>query len=419
MTYIEFYDNTEAENICACLAYTPDRVILVGPKLELLQDRAERYQELLEKRNICPQIICRCINKNNMKTIVDALSELVETYDDCAFDLTGGEDLYLTAVGIVTERYSARDIQMHRFNFQSGAVYDCDMDGVNLLQMQQPKLSVEENIRLYGGAVVYEDNQPGTTPIWDIDPEFGEDIRAMWRICSDPGRKKPEQQWNAQINTLCAADELMPKGSDPLFTRVSVQQLRSHLEYAGADFVYIPEILNALRDEGLLERFYYDGDTLELVYKNAQVKKCLTKAGQILEMAIYLAALETQEDGEPAYQDVINGVCIDWDGRIKPKNKDTRNEIDVLMMHGMVPVFVSCKNGEVLKDELYKLNTVAQYFGGRYAMKVLVAPALHYLHNAAQIKERAEEFGIRVVDDLSCKSWEDLLRIVKSFWRNK
>lgn len=418
MTYIEFYDNNEVENICACLAYAPERLILVGPKLDLLQDRKERYRELLEKHGIKPEILCRCINRNQIKVIIDQLSELVETYEDCAFDLTGGEDLYLAAVGIVTERYSARNIQLHRFNLQSGVVYDCDLDGENLLENHQPQISVEENIQLYGGEIVYENEQAGTTPSWNMTPEFSEDIRAMWKICTDPERKKAEQEWNVQIDTLGAAASLMPAGSDPLFTRVSVQALRNHMEYSTKKYVHIPEILEALRDKGMLTRYCYDGDTLEVVYKDIQVKKCLTMAGRLLEMVIYLAALEANKDGKPVYQDALNGVCIDWDGRIKPKNKDTRNEIDVLMMHGMIPVFVSCKNGGIDNEELYKLNTVSQYFGGRYAMKVLVAPALRYLGGADLIKDRAAEFDIRVVDELP-ENWDKLCRTVGSFWSNK
>ena len=418
MTYIEFYDNNEAENICACLAYAPERLILVGPKLELLQDRKERYRALLKARNMEPEIICRCINRNKIKVIIDQLSELVETYDDCAFDLTGGEDLYLTAVGIVTERYSARNIQMHRFNLQSGAVYDCDLDGENLLQMNQPHISVDENIKLYGGEIVYEKEQTGTTPSWDITPEFAEDIRAMWRICTDPSRWKAEQEWNVQIDTLGAAASLMPKNCDPLVTRVSVLALRNHMEHTTKKYVHIPEILEALREAGLLTHYCHDDDTLEIVYKDIQVQRCLTMAGRLLEMVIYLASLEAKKDGKPVYQDAVNGVCIDWDGTIKPKNKDTRNEIDVLMMHGMIPVFVSCKNGGIDNEELYKLNTVAQYFGGRYAMKVLVAPALRYLGGANLIKERAAEFNIRVVDELP-ENWDKLCRTVGSFWSNK
>jgi len=417
MTYVEFYDSNEAENICACLAYTPERLILVGPKGELLEDRKLRYQALLSPRGIEPEIICRTVNRNQIKVIIDQLSELVETYDDIAFDLTGGEDLYLTAVGIVTERYSARNIQMHRFNFQSGTVYDCDLDGVNLLHMQQPEISVKENVELYGGKLVYEDEQPGTTPAWDMNPEFMEDIRVMWRICTDPERKKAEQEWNVQIDTLGAAAGLMPEDGDPLFTRVNIQTLSNHMEHSKKKYVYIPKILEDLRDKGLLTRYCYDGDTLEVVYKNLQVKKCLTTAGRLLEMVIYLATLEAKKDGELVYQDTVNGACIDWDGKIKQANKDTRNEIDVLMMHGMIPVFVSCKNGIVENEELYKLNSVAQYFGGRYAKKVLVAPALRYLGSEQLIKERAGELDIRVVDELS-DNWEKLCRTVGSFWSN-
>ena len=48
-----------------------------------------------------------------------------------------------------------------------------------------------------------------------------------------------------------------------------------------------------------------------------------------------------------------------------PRPQETKNEIDVMLMRGVVPVFVSCKNGAVKMDELYKLDTVAQRFGGR------------------------------------------------------
>lgn len=37
MTYIEFFDKTASENICASLANAPDRVVLVGDKMKLLQ----------------------------------------------------------------------------------------------------------------------------------------------------------------------------------------------------------------------------------------------------------------------------------------------------------------------------------------------------------------------------------------------
>ena len=68
---------------------------------------------------------------------------------------------------------------------------------------------------------------------------------------------------------------------------------------------------------------------------------------------------------------------IDWDGIVHhgaPGGvKDTKNEIDVMLMHGLTPVFVSCKNGAIKEIELYKLNTVAERFGGEFAKKLLVS----------------------------------------------
>ena len=90
------------------------------------------------------------------------------------------------------------------------------------------------------------------------------------------------------------------------------------------------------------------------------------------------------------------GVCIDWDG--ETKGADTENEIDVMMMRGMIPVFVSCKNGFVETDELYKLATVAERFGGKYAKKALVASSLDLGSSFGKIlKQRADEMGIMIL----------------------
>ena len=47
-----------------------------------------------------------------------------------------------------------------------------------------------------------------------------------------------------------------------------------------------------------------------------------------------------------------------------------------MLMRGVIPVFVSCKNGAVDSNELYKLNTVADRFGSIYAKKIIAATYL-------------------------------------------
>ena len=133
--------------------------------------------------------------------------------------------------------------------------------------------------------------------------------------------------------------------------------------------------------------------------KNEQVKRCLTVAGQILELmvAFGLQALRDKK-GKPIYHEVRVGVVIDWKGLNTQESKQIVNEIDVVAMNGAIPLFVSCKNGEFNVDELYKLNTVTEYFGAPYAKMALVAADMSSLGDRADyLKSRMSRLGIRYI----------------------
>ena len=85
----------------------------------------------------------------------------------------------------------------------------------------------------------------------------------------------------------------------------------------------------------------------------------------------------------------------------------------------MIPVFVSCKNGCVETEELYKLSAVAEKFGGEYAKKVLIATALDERgSNADYLRERARDMNIRLVEKIQDADDSELQRIIRSFWSN-
>lgn len=172
MTYIEFFDKTLIENICASLTNPPERVILVGDKKKLLESQAQRYTRILHTRGHEVEFLYKTANKNSIQNVLEVLSEIVETYEDCVFDLTGGEEIYLVASGIIYERYKDKNIQMHRFNLRNNTIQDCDFDGETILESTLPELTVEENIRVYGGEVVWDDLKTDTTPKWNMDDDF-------------------------------------------------------------------------------------------------------------------------------------------------------------------------------------------------------------------------------------------------------
>ena len=138
-------------------------------------------------------------------------------------------------------------------------------------------------------------------------------------------------------------------------------------------------------------------------------------------MIVYAVAGGLKEqDGQPVYGDARNGVTIDWDGEYYEEEEtgNTINEIDVILMHDALPIFISCKNGDVTAEELFKFHTVAEHFGGQYARKVLVATAIKGLKKEANIRQRTRDLHICFVDDLQELDNAELAKRLKNLWNN-
>lgn len=397
MTYIEFFDRNSIENIFSSLAANPERVILVGSNRKILAKYAAIYKEILSEKGKNIEFLCRSVNRNSLHSTIEVFSEIVNTYDNCVFDLSGGDEIFLAASGMIRERYDDKGVRLHRFNIKSNSVTECDCNGVKVHRKAVPSFSVEDNIRVYGGRVM--DAQLGFFGE-NFTDGFKKDICDMWDIC-----KKDVSAWNRQINFLEALEaKRLPCGNG----------LTTFLDKEGFSSVskkYInEEIIKALVEKGLLKKFYENNGTLEVVYKNPDIKKCLTKAGLALELKITATAQKLD-----LYGDVKNGVQIDWDGRTSSDGYDTENEIDVMMMCGVLPVFVSCKNGLVEMEELYKLSSVAHRFGGKYAKKVLVATALGKTGETAHyIRQRAQDMNIILLENIQNLTEKELEKALAS-----
>lgn len=412
MTIIEFFDKTAIENILSTLLCAPDRVIFVGNNRKQMKRAIEKYREVLDGRGI--RVVFEepvSANRNNLQHIVEKLSVIVNTYDDCVFNLDGGEELYLVAVGMVAQKYPDR-IRLARFNIRNNTMVDCDADGNDMLSAPIA-VSIRENVRIYGGAVVESDQHSDGTYPWDMNEDFRRDLHTMWEIAC-----RYQKSWNGQINTLGCVDRLDPQDKPLDFH--AVRDKVEHLMARNGDYYSMhPNILQALEREGLIEWLAMDAEEVEFVFKNHQVKRCLTKAGQILELMVTMAAMDAVEDDQtPVYQDVQCGVYMDWDGEIQPEGAtDVANEIDVMLMKGAVPVFISCKNGFLEADELYKLAQIAHRFGGKYAKKVLIATQLDKMGSKGKyIHARAKDMGIRVVDDFDDMNYEQMKKLMKGLW---
>ena len=390
MTVIEFFDKSPIENIVSSFTVCPDKIIFIGDA-KAVKRSLPLYEKFLNAKGLQIKMDKRSVNKSNLWDIVQKLSAIVEAEEECIFDLTGGEDLILVALGIVFQNYrDKKKIHMHRFNISNGTILDCDCDG-EVHYCGTPRLTVKENIMLHGGIVERFSAENAETC-----RACSKDIDAAWKIsCENPSL------WNVRIGLLKEFQKYKADVENPLRVYIDISYASSCIRNFRDKLGYVGTLLQSARAVGLIRDYLVDEESLSFTYVNALVKEMFSNEGAVLELKISHLAREMTNKGTTVFGDVLRGVVIDWDGMIHEQDdseKDTVNEIDVLAMKGMVPVFISCKNGSFKDEELYKLHTVASRFGGTHARKLLVcSDGKDRLENFSYLDQRATDMGIKIV----------------------
>lgn len=417
MTLIEIFDKTPVENIITTLAFKPDRVVFVGSDQRKIYREIELYKTVLAGRGIKSEMSVRAVPKNNLDGIVRGLYDIVSDPDeDYVVDFSGGDESSLVAIGMILgdPKLKAKRIYAFRINAISrhGVLFEAvyGEDGERRIEREtydfssgtQVYLTAEENITIHGGRVF------GRGIRISRGDEVCRDIDVMWEMC----RKNPVE-WNAEINTFSAETASYSEGGLYLIPRDSIGGGRDRVK---------SEIWETSVKEGLVIIDEEKSTTSAVVfkYKNKIVEECLSKSGSVLEYYTYKTALEAEKDGEPLFDDAEIGIIIGWDN----DPSGTRNEIDVMLMRGMLPVFISCKNGDIKSDELYKLETVAKQFGGDYSEKALVSSAFFdptsrvYAGDkgASNFRDRAGDMGVRLISMVHKRDADalkkDILRLI-------
>lgn len=393
MTVIEFFDKSPIENIISAFTICPEKIIFIGDT-KIIGKSLPLYKSFLAEKSLNIEMVAISVNKNNVRDIVNKLSSIVEAEKECVFDLTGGEDLLLVAIGIVFHTYQGKKkIHMHRFNIQNGTVWDCDEDGI-VPYCGTPTLSVKEMVLIYGGIVSQTATEDKT-----LLSAHAEDIKKIWDLCRDnPGL------WNFQVGILNEFQKYSAVTDDPLQIYVGFSYASQYIKNMSGKEEYLRSLLNQMSRVGLIRALRQDGETLSFAYANTFVKSCVSKAGDILETKILQVAGDMQEGGNPYFCDAQRGVSIDWDGTVHADDdseKDTFNEIDVILMRKLTPIFISCKNGDFDDKELYKLNTVSTRFGGAFAKKILVCSDFRKRNEKYEyLKQRAIDMNIQIIEDI-------------------
>ena len=363
MTLISFFDEDPLDNIGDILYLKPDTCVFIGESSVISKQRRKTINRFLSSRGLPTQTKFFTILCGDMEEAKDRLARLVMEYPDCIFDVTGGTEMMIALAGIVAEKC---EIPIYQRKGQS-----CEIlwqRGCKLSPTAE-FLTVSEVVSLHSGSILH------SYPMPKFDGELRKWIPVLWNV----SRKNPEA-YNSLCNGLAF---LMGKNE----SSKALELVVSSQSYDRAPSIDT-ELLRSLEKAGLIRDLDADWGGLSLQFRSQEIRDVLTKAGLLLELATCLAA--EQADDRAA------GVSLDWDGA-DPEDSviQTRNELDVMLTFGIVPVCISCKNGLATKEALYELDTVSRHFAGRFAVRILVASYVDRDSKSVEhLMQRAKDMNI-------------------------
>lgn len=372
MTLISFFDEDPLDNVGDLLYLQPKRCVFLGNDVLMSKRRRRNLEHFVAQRGLGMELQFRALPQGDMERTVCLLRELVTEYPDSILDVSGGTEMFLVAAGIIIGNYDIPAYQRKGKNEQLLWKYGCEPE------MRAATLSVREVIELHAGLQV----ESAAFPRWELTERLKKDVLTLWQLA-----KEAPVAWNNTCEAL-AKFCMESMAEDPLQIAVTSQSGRqAFLQLDNAMFV------------GLMEGGYilevdlaWNGVTFH--FRDESVRRILTKAGNLLELYTCIAA-DWADD-----RDI--GLPLDWDGKcLDDGSTETRNELDVMLTVGLLPVCISCKNGICTKEALYELETVGRRFGGRYTKKILVATYIHQNElSRRSIEQRANDMKITLIADV-------------------
>ena len=391
MTLIELFDPCQLENAAGVMLLRPERAVYIGYADEMTESRRSALTRFLKKNAGTRFVEYVNVPHGDFTEIERAVAYIANKYaDSCVFDLSGGDELIAAAFGAVAQVMKL-------------CMVKSDVNGMTVLPLKNAQsfaehariyrdgLSVGESVALYGGAVLSERDSDCRRVLSENDRR---DINALWDIC-----RRNTRLWNKQISVLSSLEQYGRNGN----------KINIYLKSERFKNIELPSVnfMSDLMLAGLVSGYRVFDGRISYRYRNDFVRSCMSKAGNILENYVYMCAVMLSEREKDFFGDIAVGVSADWDG---VPQSGTKNEIDVVAMHGFVPVFISCKNGGAKKEALYELDTVARHYGGEHAVKILVTTSDRANESARlSLIERAENMGIAVIGDTDVISAEKFI----------
>ena len=356
---VELFDHHTIEKnvyqtfICGC-----DEVLFLSLKKIAEDERLALKHFLLNQVSHVKQVHFRQIS---LDKITDDLNLFLTNYDSVTLDVFGGDSI----LAIFLYQYGLeKQLPIVAIDIEQGKQFKWKMGKVEKEELVIPGLTIEQLMALRGGKLI-KSKQPKYSPKQMITIKK----LANYAILN------PEQWY--QITQFFA----LAKTID--FHAETVRVLESN----GKRYSYPESMIPLLTEANLIHIDAESSEHISYTFSSSEAQLLCRTKGHILELYLYLLAIESEY-----FDECMIGAEIDWNG-IFPEVDNVQNEIDVVLRKGQSIIFISCKMTDLSVEAINELEVYANHFAGETCLKLIVCSGkINPVYN-----HRCQEYGVLVI----------------------
>ena len=356
---VELFDHHTIEKnvyqtfICDC-----DEVLFLSLKKITEEERLSLKHFLLDQVSHVKQVHFRQIS---LDKITDDLNLFLTNYDSVTLDVFGGDSI----LAIFLYQYGLeKQLPIIAIDIEKGKQFKWKMGKVEKEELVIPNLTIEQLMALRGGKLL-KSKQPFHTP---------KQIAAIKKLANF-ALTNPEE-WLKVTQFFASAR-----------TSNLHSETGKELENNGKRYSYPKSIISLLTDADLLHIDEESSDHISYTFSSPEAQLLCRTKGHILELYLYLLAIESEY-----FDECMIGAEIDWNG-IFPEVDNVQNEIDVVLRKGQSIIFISCKMTDLSVEAINELEVYANHFAGETCLKLIVCSGkINPVYN-----HRCQEYGVLVI----------------------
>lgn len=367
-TLIELFDVSPINNVLSSLMFQPKEMILLCPA-EIAESREYKraLREFFEYMKCPVKVTFVSGSLLDAKKTERVLEEILASHNDCAIDISGGTDAALFAAGACSGNTA-----VFTYSRKKNSFYEIKNASFARSQPCTVHLDVAGCLKMAGGTLL-----PGREDHTLLRNRL-EEIDRLFKVYS-----RFRRIWNGQISFIQKISSSEPgilEADGPLQKKAGNKQVQADLN-----------LFRALAEEGLIQELELQEDRIRFRFPDETVRFWLRDIGAVLELQVFRAC-----HSAGCFDDVVLSAVVNWQGGAIHRDSVT-NEIDVMAVQGIRPVFISCKTCEVHTEALNELAILRDRFGGKYARALLVTSGMA-TRSRSNMRMRAAKLGIELIE---------------------